>query len=64
MTECNTCETKEKLFEMTDMAYWTVLCGSCISDGEESHWLIKTHIPETFPIGSKGHTTPRTGDEQ
>jgi len=63
MKICDTCETKEKLFEMTDMAYWTVLCGSCISDVGQ-HWLIKTHIPETFPKGSKGHSTPRTSDEQ
>lgn len=57
---CDVCETNEKLFELTDMAYWSVLCGQCIKDGEESHWLIKTHIPETFPAGSKGRTTPKT----
>ena len=60
MNKCDTCETKENLFEMTDMAYWSVLCGQCIKDGEESHWLIKTHIPETFPVGSEGHSKPKT----
>ena len=58
--KCDVCETNEKLFELTDTAYWSVLCGQCIKDGEESHWLIKTHIPETFPAGSKGRTTPKT----
>ena len=57
---CDVCETNEKLFELTDMAYWSVLCGQCIKDGEESHWLIKTHIPETFPVGSKGHSKRKT----
>jgi len=60
MSECDNCGTKECLFEMTDMAYWSVLCGQCIKDGEESHWLIKTHIPETFPVGSKGHSKRKT----
>lgn len=58
-TECDTCGTEENLFEMTDMAYWSVLCGQCIKE-QQSHWVIKTHIPETFPVGSKGHSKRKT----
>ena len=57
---CDVCETNKLLFEMTDMAANEVLCQSCIQDGHDSHWTIKTHIPETFPVDSEAYKTPKT----
>jgi len=57
---CDVCETNKLLFEMTDMAANDVLCQSCIQDGHDSHWTIKTHIPETFPVDSEAYKTPKT----
>ena len=60
--ECDFCGDDKMLFEMNDKAANEILCKPCIKRGHDSHWNIKTHIPETFPADSLGRITPKEID--